>query len=200
MIREHVPEGNTIIFEAPQRWGKTLAMVIWALDSYQRGRTVFSNIQLGFPHSALEFGEIKLTTAAGGRSPYWNGHIAIDELNFYFDGRRSLQKENIDFSAFLLQQKKQGCHLTGTTHDLESLDVRLRMNYDYVIRPKCYPIHPAAPQILKMDIENGPLQARFRRSLTLDCQPYLGLYDSFAVYDPFKNRGNAKAKRPDVLL
>lgn len=185
-IREHIPEGNTIIFEAPQRCGKTLAMVMWELDSYQRGRKIFSNIQLGFPHEPLQFSDVALEDAAGGKSPYWNGHVGIDELNFFFDARRSMKPENIQFSAWLLQQKKQGCNLTGTTHDLMSLDLRLRDNYDYLIRPTVYPAYPAVPQLIKMEIENGPLQKRMKRTLTLDCRPFLGLYDSFAVYNPFK--------------
>lgn len=197
-IRRHIPEGNTIIFEAPQRRGKTLAGVIWALDSFQRGRKVFSNIQLGFPHSPIQFHEIKLED---GASPYWNGHIFIDELNFFFDGRRSMKNDNITFSTFLLQQKKQGCHLTGTTHDLMSLDVRIRENYDYLVIPEVVPKYPETPQVLKMRVINGPLQGELDRTISLDCRPFLNLYDSFAVYDPFKARGNdSKPGRRDVIL
>jgi hypothetical protein len=184
-LREHIPEGLTIIFEAPQRRGKTLGGVIWALDAYQHGRNVFSNIQLGFAHNPLEFSDIRLED---GLSKYWNGHVFIDELNFYFDARRSISGPNIEFGSFLLQQKKQGCNITGTTHDLSYLDLRLRDNYDFLIRPTVYPKYPAAPRILKMEVENGPLQGQFRRTFVLDCQPFLGLYDSFAVYDPFKNK------------
>lgn len=172
-----------------------MAGVIWALDSYQCGRKIFSNIQLGFPHNPLQFHEIKLED---GASPYWNGHIFIDELNFYFDARRSMKNENITFSTFLLQQKKQGCHLTGTTHDLMSLDVRLRENFDFLITPKVYPAYPHPPQILKMRITNGPLQDEIDKTITLDCRPFLGLYDSFAVYDPFRFSG--KKGRPGVVL
>jgi hypothetical protein len=189
-IRPHVPEGLAIIFEAPQRWGKTLGGVIWALDAYQTGRPIFSNIQLGFPHEPLDFENINLSEAVGEgdsrKSKFWGGHIFIDELNFYFDARRSMKGSNLEFGAFLLQQKKQGCNITGTTHNLESLDVRLRDNYDYLIKPSTFPRYPSAPQIIRMDISNGPLQARYHKIITLDCRPYLGLYDSFAVYDPFK--------------
>jgi hypothetical protein len=195
-IREHVPEGLTLIFEQKQRKGKTLGGVIWALDSFQCGRRVFSNIQLGFAHEPIQFNELKLVD---GTSPYWNGHIFIDELNFYFDCRRSMKQENIEASAFLLQQKKQGCHLTGTTHDLMSLDMRIRDNYDFLIRPEVFPEYPAVPQIIKMVVETGPLQEYRRpRTLTLECAPFLGLYDSFAVYDPFKPRPKENHRRPVV--
>lgn len=184
-IRPHVPEGFTIIFEAPQRFGKTLSMVIWALDYYQHGRNVFSNIQLGFPHSPLEFSDIRLED---GASKYWNGHVVIDELNFYFDARRSVSGPNLEFGSFLLQQKKQGCNITGTTHDINYLDLRLREHYDFAIRPSVYPKYPNVPQYLKMEIENGPLQPRTRKTIIVECGRFLGLYDSFAVYDPFKTK------------
>jgi len=191
-IREHVPEGNTIIYEAPQRCGKTLAMVMWGLDALQHGRNIFSNIQLGYPHNPLQFSEIELED--GSQSPFWNGWILIDELNFFFDSRRSMSPENIKFSANLLQQKKQGCSLTGTTHDLYSLDLRIRDNFDYIIRPTVWPPYPAVPQVIQMKIENGPLQKRMRKTLTLDCRPFLGLYDSFAVYNPFKTQPKGPRK------
>lgn len=184
-IKTHVPEGLTLVFEAPQRYGKTLGMVMWAFDEFTKGRRIFSNIQLGFPHEPLQFREIKLQD---GVSPFWNGHIVIDELNFYFDGRRSMKQDNLEFSAFLLQQKKQGCNITGTTHNLESLDIRFRQNYDYVIRPRVYPAWPVVPpRVIALEIESGPRQRRFRKTLFLECMKYLGMYDTAAVYDPFKS-------------
>lgn len=187
--KQHIPEGTTTILEAPQRFGKTLGMVILAVDAFQHGRNVFSNIQLGIPHDPLEFNDVRLED---GTSKFWNGHICIDELNFYFDSRRSMVQGNIEFGAWLLQQKKQGCNLTGTTHDLGMLDVRLRTNYDYLIHPEVYPAYPEKPQFIIMRMENGPLQARFRKTLVLDCRPFLGLYDTFAVYDPFKGKKDAE--------
>lgn len=182
MTLKYVPEGLTLIFEGKQRSGKTLSLVAWTLDAFQNGRNVFSNFQLGFPHTPLSFEDAKLED---GSSKFWNSFIALDEWNFLFDGRLSMKQRNIEHSAFLLQQKKQGATIGGTTHDLQSLDVRLRMNYDYLITPRVYPAYPEVPQILQMRIENGPLQKRFKRTLTLDCRPLLGLYDTFAIYNPF---------------
>lgn len=181
---EHVPEGQTIIFEGPQRTGKTLGMVAWAYSAFSSGRDIFSNIGLTFEHAPLEFGDLVLED---GQSRFRGGHIVIDELNFFFDGRRSLSKPNVKFGAYLLQQKKQGCNVTGTTHNLEYLDLRIRDNYDFIIRPQVYPRYPEKPIILKLKIENGPLQPRLSKIVKFDCRPYLGMYNSFAVYDPFKN-------------
>lgn len=189
--KQFIPEGLTILFEGPQRVGKTLGGVIWTVDAYQHGRNVFTNIQLGFPHDPLDFRDIRLED---GRSRYWNGHIFIDELNFFFDARRSLSAQNIEFGAFLLQQKKQGCNLTGTTHDVNYLDLRLRDNYDFKIRPRVFPRYPQRPKVIEMRIENGPTQPSLHRAIRIACEPFLALYDSAAVYDPFKHK---RAERED---
>lgn len=184
-IREHIPEGHTIIFDGPQRSGKTLAGVIFALDAHNHNRPVFSNIQLGFPHTPLDFSDLELVD---GRSPFWNGHVFIDELNFFFDARMSMSKEHRKFGTYLLQQKKQGVNVTGTTHDLMYLDKRLRQNHDFVIYPEVYPKYPNPnpPELLRLEIVNGPQQKPIHKVLKIPCKPFLNLYDTHAVYDPFK--------------
>jgi hypothetical protein len=199
--RPRVPEGVTIIFDAPQRKGKTLGGVVLSLDAQMRGRNIFSNIHLGFPHQPLQFEEIQLETSeekeAGqlSSSKFWNGHIFIDELNFYFDARKSISSANIEFSAFLLQQKKQGCNMTGTTHSIWSLDVRLRENFDFLVIPKVFPAFPDTPEYLQMEIMNGPLQANYYRKIILPCKKYLGLYDTFATYNPFAKKQKHSTKK-----
>lgn len=184
VIRTHIPEGLTIIFEQKQRKGKTLGGVMWALDAFQHGRNVFSSIKLGFPHQPLQFEEMQLED---GSSKFWNGHIFIDELNFFFRARRSMDERNLKAADFLLQQKKQGCNVTGTTHDILDVDVILREHYDFLIVPEVFPAYPEPPVIISLEIHTGPLQTwRPPRTITLDCRPYLGLYDSFKIYNPFK--------------
>lgn len=207
-IRDHIPEGLTILFDAPQRRGKSLAMVLFAYEAYRKGRTVFSNIQLGFPHTPLNFEELRLGEGGGGESPFWNGHVCIDEWNFMFDGRASMSKSNREFSAYLLQQKKQGCNLTGTTHNVDYLDLRLRQNYDLRIVPQTLrvnpltnrlePSHPHRPEYLRMDVFNGPLQPRIRKKIVVPVDKVLGMYDTGATYDPFKKPESTESG-PNVL-
>lgn len=181
---EYVREGNILIFEAPQRKGKTLGATIWACDSYRHRRRIFSTIKFGFPHEKLDFYKLKLATEQG-QSPFLNGHIFVDELNFYLDARASMSKANRDFSAFLLQTKKQGCIMTGTTHAIKSLEMRFRDNYDYRIIPEVYPKYPGTPKVIRLLIKNGPVQPRLNKVITLNCTPYLGLYNTREIYNPF---------------
>lgn len=185
-VYDLVPEGEITIIEAPQRWGKTLAGFIRANDAWHKGRNIFTNIQFGIPHQRLEFKNIKLTDETNTESIFRGGHIFVDELNFYFDGRRSMRNLNLQFGAFLLQQKKQGCNLEGTTHSLESLDIRIKENYDKLIRTSVYPKYPAKPEWLTMEITNGPRHEYFYQKFAMRCAQYLGWYNSFVVYDPFQ--------------
>lgn len=187
---EHIREGNIIIFEAPQRKGKTLGATIWACDSFRHNRKVFSTIKFGFPYEKLDFYKLKLATDQG-QSPFVNGHIFVDELNFYLDARASMSKVNRDFSAFLLQTKKQGCLMTGTTHAVKSLEMRFRDNYDYKITPSVYPKYPEKPKIIRMVIQNGPTQPRLNKVITMNCEAYLGLYDTREIYNPFSSMPTA---------
>lgn len=194
---EYVREGNILIFEAPQRKGKTLGATIWAVDSYRHKRKVYSTINFNFPHEKLDFYKLRLSEAEG-QSRLRNGHLFVDELNFYLDSRASMSKVNREFSSFLLQTKKQGCIMTGTTHAIKSLEMRFRDNYDYSITPEVYPKYPGTPKVIKMLIRNGPTQPRMNKTITLNCEPYLRLYDTHNVYNPFSSMpaANAGGKSP----
>jgi hypothetical protein len=191
-MEEYIPEGATYVIEGPQRRGKTLAGVILAYDAWRQGREVFSTIQLAFPHRPLEFGELQLED---GNRKFWNGHIFIDELNFFFDCRKSLAKGNLEFGYYMLQQKKQGCNLTGTTHSLDYLDLRMRAEYDYLIIPRVSPRFPHRPEVLYLHIVNGPSQPPCSKRLKIPVAPFLGMYDTFAVYDPFEKGKPEKKKQ-----
>lgn len=188
---DYIAEGYTTIFEGPQRCGKTLAMTIWAYYGFLAGRKIFSNYWLNFQHESLKFKDVRL---ANGASRFRNARVPIDELNFYYDCRRSLSSANVKFGAFLLQQKKQGCDILGTTHDLTSLDGRLQRNYDFLVRPRVYPEYPEKPLVLHLEIFNGPSQKPFSKTMDFLCEPFLGLYNTHEVYDPFEGMTKKELK------
>lgn len=194
-VREHVAEGNVIIFEAPQRWGKTLGATIWAVDSYKCGREIYSTIEFKFPHKKLDFYKMKLSNDV---SPLLNAHLFVDELNFYLDARAAMSKVNREFSSFLLQVKKQGLLVTGTTHALKYLELRFRENYDYRINPQVFPKYPGTPKIIRMKITNGPTQKKMSKVVTMECGPYLKLYNTLNVYNPFSSIPSKQPKNPII--
>lgn len=188
-VKEHVSEGNIIVFEAPQRYGKTLGGCLWSLDAHQHGKTVYSTLAFKFPYKPLNFNQLKLENS---NNPLRNGHLFIDELNMYLDARASMSKVNREFASFLLQVKKQGLTLTGTTHHLDYLDKRFRQNYDYKIQTEVFPKFPNTPDILRMKIQNGPTTRYCNKTITIKVRPFLGLYDTLHVFNPFDGMSTDK--------
>lgn len=183
-IREHVAEGEIRVYEAPQRFGKTLMGCVESLDAYQRRQTVYSTIKFAFPFQPLDFAKMKLQNED---NPLRNGHAFIDELNMFLDARASMSKVNRDFCNFLLQVKKQGLTLTGTTHNLSYLDKRFRENYDFKIQTEVFPKFPETPIILRAKIISGPTQKYRVKRIKFRVKPFLGLYDTSHVFNPFDN-------------
>jgi len=187
---ERATEARITLMEGPQRCGKTLLGVIRAYRAYLSGRRVFSTIHLEFPHRPVLFRDLKLASETEGDSIFRDAHIFIDELNFWFDCRNSLTKRNKEFSYFLLQRKKEGCNLEGTTHAIHWLDLRIESAYDYSIHPTVYPKFPDVPKVMRLVVENGPVSDPVHRKAWLnDVRPFLGLYDTRRSYDPFEGAG-----------
>lgn len=183
-VREFTAEGSINVYEGQQRSGKTLTGTIFALEAYkQKKLQVFSTLGFRFPFTPLNFNKMKLDNAS---NPLTDGHAFIDELNFYLDARGAMSKLNKDFCKFLLQVKKQGLTLTGTTHRLNYLDIRFRQNYDLKIMPEVFPKYPDRPEVLKLTILNGPVTKRFNKTVKLKVEPFLGLYDTRHVFNAFE--------------
>lgn len=194
-VHEHVAEGNIIAFEAPQRRGKTLSGCIWSLEAHQKHKKVFSTIEFKFPYTPLRFNDLKLQNE---NNPLRNGHLFIDELNMYLDARASMSKVNRDFCSFLLQVKKQGLTVSGTTHQMDYLDKRFRQNYDFKIITDVFPKFPHTPQVLTMNILNGPTTKYCNKKLKLKVAPFLGLYNTFNVFNPFDGMSQTETKTKEL--
>lgn len=194
----HIDEGLISLYEAAQRCGKTMAMAIGARDDYVRTKKpILSNIHYGFPWEPFYFYEFELASMDEliGRT------VTIDEFNFYASHRASQTKVNQRFCTSMLQSKKKGINLKGTTHDVFYLDLMIRQNFDYLIKTTVYWIVqinggwravntrpkwlPASrhPDILKMQWLNGPQQKKLRSKIYVDFRDpknakYMGLYST----------------------
>lgn len=198
-MTEHIKEGQIIIFEGPQRSGKTLAMSIFAKEDNRVGkREIFSNITYTFPFTPLNF---KSLTLKQENKTLKHGSITIDELNFFLDNRGSMTKLNREFLQFLLQVKKQGINLYGTTHNLGYMDLRFRQNYDYLIRTSVFPEQKIRgdnpPELLRLEIFNGPHQKPLHKIRKIPLKGLLGMYDTHHVFNPFEElASDADKERP----
>ncbi len=198
----HIEEGKTILFEAPQRQGKTLGMSILAYDEYRNHkRQIYSNIEYSFPWKPLNFFELELSKM----DDLLESVMTIDELNFYLDNRASMTSVNRRACQWFLQSKKKGITTYGTSHDVFYLDLRLRQNFDYLIRTSVYPANRpkgVPPSVLKMEWINGPNQKHLHKTMKINLQvrkDLLGMYNTrnhiniFAEKEVYEEKAKADA-------
>lgn len=193
---KYIQEGKIVLYEAPQRCGKTLGLVLSAYSAYRKGKQVLSNLPLKFPEvdgclkpKPLRFRDLQIASVAEDFTAFQGSHISLDELNFIFNNREHGGQTNKQFIPFCLQIKKQGVDFEGTTHNLMYLDKVIRENFDYLIKTQVYPItrpNGAPPTHLRQIIDNGPVRKRFHKEIIIPLDGLLGLYDTTHVFNPWE--------------
>lgn len=162
-------------------------MSIFALQGHQSDRPVFTNLPYTFPHTNLYFQELDLNNSSV-ISRIRGAVMTLDELSMILDSRSHASQENIRFSKWLFQVKKQGIDLYGTIHEMRLVDIRLRENHDWLIDVQSIPKNrpPGVPPThMIIQIQNGPLQDPICVKRTLRLDPSLiGMYDTTRAFDP----------------
>jgi len=113
--------------------GKTLTMVKDAYLAFKRGKKVISNMK-NIPFAEYMSNEDIL--ALDKNSNLKDAVILIDEAQIFFDSRRSMKKENINFSNFVQQIRKRNIDLYLTTQFANSIEKRLRDHTDIIAKVK----------------------------------------------------------------
>jgi hypothetical protein len=114
--------------------GKTLSMVRdLYMDSIERKRKVISNLVLSFSPNIIskEFFE---GFAQGQQQELFDIDLGIDEMHIFLDSRSSTTKASKYLSYFILQTRKRGVELKGTTQFYNQIDKRLRNVCDYITK------------------------------------------------------------------
>lgn len=120
-----------VLYKGSRGKGKTLTMVRDAFKFYSEGYKVISNIGLSFGEELSNDEIIKLDK----NSKLFNAVLVIDEIQIFFDSRRSQKKENLNFSNFIQQIRKRNIHILCTTQYSNTIDLRLRQHLDFVALP-----------------------------------------------------------------
>lgn len=120
-----------ILYRGRRGCGKTLSMIKDGLNYKNHGWKVLRNFNCAFGEYISEDDIINLDKG----SELYNCVIMIDEIQIFFDARRSMQKQNLNFSNFIQQIRKRNIILLCTTQYSNNLDLRLRQHTDII----CYP-------------------------------------------------------------
>jgi len=115
--------------------GKTLMMVEVARKAYEKGKKIYSNVDLKFPYEKLDYNKII-------NCEYENGIVIIDEIHRLLPARGSMRKINIDIvDGFLSMVRKKNLEVYGSTQLEYKVDIRFRDEWDFRYYCKKYTIN-----------------------------------------------------------
>ena len=173
--------------------GKTLFMTILLYQEYLKGKKIFTNYKIHFPHEIIDVNkmvelDIELKNSA----------IGLDELHMICDARRSGKKQNILMSYFILQSRHRSVNFYYTTQFDRQVDARIRENTD--INMVCENLYIDTDgdglndlfRIMVQDRRFRPI--KFKQKLIYG-QPFFRMYDSDYIVDIFNMKELNKIKK-----
>ena len=99
-----------VLYKGKRGCGKTLTMVKDGWNYYKRGWRVLRNFDCSFGEYIGEEEILNLDK----NSDLFNCVIMMDEVQIFFDARRSMRNQNLHFSNFVQQIRKRNIVLLGT--------------------------------------------------------------------------------------
>lgn len=120
-----------VLYKGRRGCGKTLTMVKDGFQYYLKGWKVLRNFSCSFGSYIDEEDILKLNKD----SKINNCVIMIDELQIFFDARRSMRKQNLTFSNFIQQVRKRNIIILSTTQYSNTVDLRFRQHTDIIVYP-----------------------------------------------------------------
>lgn len=119
-------QNNLVIgFKGYKGSGKTLAMTLFLYLEYKKGKKIYTNYPVNFPHEYIDVQKL-----VDLDKQLQNAVIGIDELHMICDSRRSSSKQNMLMSYFVLQSRHRSVNFYYTTQLDGQIDVRIRDNTD----------------------------------------------------------------------
>ena len=120
-----------ILYKGRRGAGKTLTMVKDGLNYHLNGFKVLRNFEVNFGEYISEEEILSLDK----HSLIKDCVLMIDEIQIFLDSRRSMRKENLEFSNFIQQIRKRNIVMLCTTQYSNTIDLRLRQHIDITAYP-----------------------------------------------------------------
>lgn len=122
-------------FVGKPRSGKTLHMTMNGYFDYQHGRKIYANYILKFPYTPLSISDtLKISHMEMDRSPKT---ILLQEVDKWFDSRRSARTENVLLSSLTGQSGKRNIDILYDSQFPTRIDKGLRDVTDFNIACEC---------------------------------------------------------------
>lgn len=120
-----------VLYKGARGRGKTLSMVKDGAEYFLEGYKVLRNFECSFGEPIENDQILELSKD----SELNNCVLLIDEIQIFFDNRRSMTKQNITFSNFVQQIRKRNIIILCTTQYSNTIDIRLRQHLDIIAFP-----------------------------------------------------------------
>lgn len=151
--------------------GKTLCLTYMCYRNYLKGKKIFSNYELKFPHTKVKELDDLLNMK--------EGFAGMDELWLWVDCRASASKKNRVISAILLKSRKRGIHICYVTQAFRQVDVRIRNVTDFIGIPMLSP----REDWCRFNVITNP-GFDLVKSYTFPTAKYFQLFDTREEIDP----------------
>lgn len=103
-------------------------MTYLAARNYMKGRQIFSNYNLNFPHQLVNTPEEIVDMK--------EGMFCGDELWTWADSRMSGSKKNKFLTYILSKSRKRGINISYTVQYFKQIDIRIRAVTDFIAVPR----------------------------------------------------------------
>lgn len=113
--------------------GKTLFMTFAALHFHSLGFNIYANYKIFNPYTGEQISK-NIETQENLENAK-NGWLCLDEISQYIDGRKAMSGVSKIVNNTLQKNRKRKLSLMFTCQDAYQVDVRLRLNCDYVCLP-----------------------------------------------------------------
>ena len=111
--------------------GKTLVMTLLLFLEWCKGKTIYTNYDVAFPH--IKVNQDFLEWIATKNYVLKNVAMGFDELWIWLDARKSMSDTSILSSYFFLQSSKDDTNIYMTAQDMKQLEMRIRRNCHKVL-------------------------------------------------------------------
>lgn len=171
--------------------GKTITLVHYLISDLKKGKSIFTNIKINIKSSSINYLTAEMLQTIFDRIKnksmiMVNSSVFIQEMHNYIDSRMAMSKRNRAISYWIAQSRHTGegtCDIYYDTQELRQVDVRLRNNTDFIIRPLIIRKRDGKPEMIRLEF-NGKLRHRYVKfSTIINVFDVIGKYNTHEVVE-----------------
>lgn len=167
-----------VSYQGRRGCGKTLSMVKDMVQYQIDGLTIYRNFKCSIGKPISNTAIMNLSKSSRIKDCV----LAIDEIQIFFDSRRSMKTKNMRFSNFIQQIRKRNIILLATTQYIGTVDMRFRQHVDIVASPNfkknfdcCEITYTDMTSLEDLNINDNKLDSV---KLVFDAKPIYKLFDT----------------------